>query len=153
MKNNIKIYLIAGVPCSGKTWVFEQLAKNKTLQGKYEHLAHDDYIGKDYVGSIKEKCIRLCSSSKSPRVVIIETPFSPTKLGTPLKTEGLQVEEVYLTPGERILRGNNENRGRRLKEKELKQNQTFLKRAQENNCFHGDALSVMIYLTQELKGF
>lgn len=129
----MKVIAVIGSPGSGKTWVCEQ------LKSKYTHLPHDDYINKDYVKAILD--------TKSDKNLLIEIPFSMSKILDPLKAANLLVTTVFViesldTLKQRYL----EREGKEIHKGHLTRQATFEKRADESKSFKGTAAQVLKHL-------
>lgn len=85
------VYLLIGVPCSGKTWVADKLAD------KYEWCPHDDYHVDDYHNALHY----MCGAYGKP--IIAEAPFRASILVEKLKKKGIKVIECYITAPEALL--------------------------------------------------
>jgi broad-specificity NMP kinase len=134
-----KIYLLAGVPASGKTWICEQ------LKDSFDHIAHDDYIGKDhdarYVAAIK----RMRDLATKP--ILIETPFSVSSLLDPLRMDQCDVEVIFLITDETELTQRYFERNQMPYPKgNITRQNTYRERAHEWNCFSGTSSEVLEYL-------
>lgn len=132
------IYLLVGVPSSGKSWVCSQ------LKDKFNILEHDHYISKDpylYTNSI------IVEAETTDRPMIIETPFSMSQIINPLERAGLEVTPVFIVETQDILRGRYEAReGRDIPQGHLTRNNTYMQRAIHGEHFFGTSEDVYNYL-------
>ncbi len=78
------IYLICGVPGSGKSWVCEQLLN------KFNYLPHDSYMGGGYA-----EALRMVSRTSSVPV-LADCPFAERKLRDDLGRMGIQVQPFFI---------------------------------------------------------
>lgn len=128
------IYLLAGVPCSGKSWITNQ------VKDDYVVLEQDDYIGKQqaYIEAIKE--------ANDDNDVIINTPFGVTELMTKLKDAGLSVIPVFIVEDEQTLRERYKRReGKDIPKGHLTRNSTYKERAKELRAHYGTSKDILRY--------
>src|ERR1700743_73430 len=92
------VYLVCGVPGSGKTWLCEQVAD------KLDFLAHDDFPVSDYHKAIK----RLAEFSDKP--VLAEAPFRVSVLADQLRAEGVEVKEYWVIESDAVTKARYEQR-------------------------------------------
>jgi len=78
------IYLVCGVPCSGKTWVCSQLTD------KFNYIPHDNYTVETY------STVLLNAAQTSDKPIIAEAPFRVSILLNELRQKGLTVHEYYI---------------------------------------------------------
>lgn len=133
-----KIYLVAGVPASGKSWLCRQLT------GQFDHVAHDDYIGKDYVGEITKR------GHAAGKPLLIETPFSVSKIREPLQQSGFDVTTLYVQEkSAELARRYKERAGLNLPTGHLTRQETYAQRAKTEGAFIGSSTDVL----NRLRGF
>lgn len=142
MKQLHPIYLVVGVPGSGKSWVCDQ------LKDKYNYLKHDDYM-KDTPGYIRDAA-RLAADSEKP--VLIETPFSVSQTGGKLLEMGYRVIPVFIlesevTTAERYFK----REGKDIPKGHLTRIQTYRERCEEYNAFGGTSEQVLEHLKKQVK--
>ena len=135
-----KLYMVCGVPASGKTWVCEQLGES------VEYVSHDNYIKLDanYVGA-------LCSAIEFGDVVT-ECPFGETRMRNRLIGVGLDVVPVFVVENLYVLRKRTRARtGNTLLPKNVKSRAMSIRdRAIEWGCFHGTSAQVLEHLKGEV---
>lgn len=85
------VYLLVGVPGSGKTWICNQLSN-------FTHVPHDAYIGQDYIAALKT------AAKKSDKPVLAETPFSVSQIMHPLLEAGITVKPYFIHEPEAVLK-------------------------------------------------
>jgi hypothetical protein len=131
----IPIYLLAGTPGSGKTWVCKQ------LEDKFDYLAHDDFPNpKTYISAIK----RLASFATKP--ILIETPFSVSTF-----TDSLPVTPVFIIESEEVTKSRYEARDNKpIPQGHLSRIKTYIDRAKELNAFSGTSEQVLEYLKSKV---
>lgn len=122
------IYLIVGVPGSGKTWVCKQLT------AKFDYLPHDDFPNpKAYIAAIK----RLSSFATKP--ILIETPFSVSQY-----MESLNVIPVFIIETPEITKNRYETRDNKpIPQGHLSRINTYIERANELKAFKGTSQEVL----------
>lgn len=79
------VYLLIGVPCSGKTYVAKQLTD------KYEWVPHDAYHVEDYANALNYAVYAF------GKPVLAEAPFRASVLVEQLQRKGIKVVECYIT--------------------------------------------------------
>lgn len=135
------IYMLVGVPASGKSWVAEHLL------AQFDYLAHDDYINTG-LGSYLNDIVRL-SKWTDNKPILIETPFSMSRILEPLDDHGLKVIPVFIIEKPEVLTKRYEDReGKPYNKGNISRQQTYLNRALEGNYFIGNSDEVL----QHLKG-
>lgn len=129
------VYLLVGVPCSGKSWVCDRLDGSK-----YNVVRHDDHIGGDYVAA-------LTKAAHGDRSVVGETPFSITQIAAPLTKAGIEVKPVFVMAGANELRARYRDRKRNeYANGNLTRQRTYEERAKEYKAFSGSSSEVLEYL-------
>lgn len=134
------IYLIVGVPGSGKSTIARQLAM------QFTYVAHDDYMKGGYVEAI----IKAARASVSP--ILAETPFSISEIRTPLEAAGFKVMPVFIIEPEDVLKSRYQKReGRPIIPGHLTRQKTYEKRAKDLGAFFGTADQVLDHLRRVSK--
>lgn len=132
------IYLVVGTPGSGKTWVCKQ------LETKFAYLSHDDFINQSSV-DYTNAAARLADYSNVP--ILIETPFSVSKIVEPLMKRGFVVIPVFIIETEEVTSKRYEDReGRPIIQGHLSRIATYINRAREMGAFKGTSQEVLDYL-------
>ena len=137
-----KIVLLVGCPGSGKTWIAHQ------LQDVYDHLPHDDYQDSTarYVKDIARLC-RLSAAYQSTKPILIETPFSVSKIVGPLAELGLYPTCVYIVDNKALVEERYYKReGRTIPLGHLTRMDTYESRAKEQGAFYGSSQQVLAHL-------
>lgn len=136
-----EIYLLIGVPASGKSWVCER------AKAKYSYISHDAFIGaqEEYLKMIMEE------AAAGSKPVLIETPFSMSKIMDPLTKHGHRVTPIFLIEEETKLNARWEQRGTDLKSQKghRTRQDTFISRANEGDFFIGNSLAVLNHLNMK----
>lgn len=131
-----KITLLVGVPCSGKSHVASQLGH------KFEHIAHDSYIGGNYVQALLK-----ASEGDGGKPILAEAPFSVNDIMEPLKAQGRDVTPVFIIEHDMTLLDRYHKReGKVIPARHLKRQDTYKQRAQEHKAFSGTSQEVMEHL-------
>lgn len=122
------IYLLCGVPGSGKTWVATQL-------NQFSYVPHDKYPVADYHKHL------LASARHSNKPVLGEAPFRISVLVDHLKDQGAEVKTYYISEPEIVVKSRYEARDK----KDIpKQHLTNLKRYNEREWdVKGNAHSIL----------
>jgi len=135
------IYLLVGVPATGKTWIMDRLTD------KYACLRNDDFISRmeHYAPAIADV------ARISDKPLLVEAPFSMNRVMDPLLEEGLLVKPVFIIEKESTLIKRYDERGRNeahIIKGHLSRQQTFKARVGEYNAFSGDSSDVLMHLKQ-----
>lgn len=134
MPNN-KVYLLIGVPGSGKSWVGSRV-KDQVL-----YLEQDSYIG-SAPGAYIRDIIELTPISKKP--VLIEAPFSVSKIRGPLLEAGLDVTCLYICEDIFTLENRyREREGKDIPKGHITRNSTYIHRAISEGDYVGTSKHVL----------
>jgi hypothetical protein len=129
------VYLVIGVPGSGKTWVCERLSS-------YFHVVpHDEHINGQYVRAIAD------AAGEVARPVLAEAPFSISQTVEPLEARGIRVIPVFIiedvdTLSERY----REREGKEIPQGHLTRQETYRQRAEQWDAFSGTSEEVLDFL-------
>lgn len=135
MTGTKQIYLVVGVPASGKSWVCEQLRE------LYAYVRHDDFIGGNYVNEI------VGEAKQSDKPVLCETPFSVSQIKDPLEAKGFNVTQVFIIESDTTLKERYLARdGKPIPAGHLTRQTTYEMRAREGHAFYGTSAAVLEYL-------
>lgn len=93
-----KVYLVCGVPGSGKTWVCSQ------LQDRFTYVPNDDYIGGDYV----KELYRAARSSEKP--ILGDCPFAERMVRDKLIGLGIDLVPVFIVEPAQVVKKRYEER-------------------------------------------
>lgn len=142
-----KVYLVVGVPGSGKSWVANQ------LKDKFTYVHHDGFIGHINHPEVYVKEITKAAST-SDKPILAEAPFSISQIKDPLEKEGLSVEPVFILEDPRTLKQRYEtdkNRdGKPLPKGHLTRMETYRSRAKEWGAFSGNSTQVLEHLKNKV---
>lgn len=135
------IYLICGVPGSGKSWVCEQ------LKSDFEYLCHDDYSKENFPVLLAQATI----SSNKP--VLADCPFAERELRERLFEKGCHVISVFIIETPEICQARYEEREEAKRRKLHPYPKQFLSRAAsiasravEWKAFRGTSQEVLDHL-------
>lgn len=135
----MNIYLVVGVPGSGKTWVCNQ------LEGAFHLIRHDQFIFVNQPGAYLKEVLKQAPIAIRP--LLIEAPFSVSEIKDPLERAGHKVIPIFIieddkTLGDRYLKREN----RIIPQGHLTRTKTYLNRAKELGAFFGTSNEVLNYL-------
>lgn len=134
------IYLVVGVPGSGKTWVCEQLGS------KFNYLPHDEFIDEG-IPAYVNSAARLAEFSETP--VLIETPFSVTQIREPLLKRKHTVIPVFIIEEKSVISDRYSKRDNKpIPQGHLTRIDTYITRANELKAFKGTSKEVLEFLSK-----
>jgi adenylate kinase len=137
-----RVYLMVGVPGSGKTWVTSQLKGNLVLchhdQFAFGHANQPEV----YVDAIKD------AAEKSDKPILAEAPFSISAIEGPLKDAGFTVRKVFIVEEPDIIAGRYLRRENKpIPKGHLTRLQTYIQRAAADALsFSGTSAQVLEHL-------
>lgn len=125
------VYLICGVPGSGKTWVCERLL------GQFTYVAHDDHM-KDFVNAIWQ----VAQESDFP--IVSECPFAERLIKGQLEAKGLTIIPLFIVEDSAVIeRRYNQRSGKVFPKSHATRSVSILSRAIEWGAFHGTSEEVL----------
>jgi gluconate kinase len=125
------VYLICGVPGSGKTWVCRQMAH------KAYYIPHDLHY-KDHASVLINK------SRTSIRPIITECPFAERVLREQLELHSIKVHPIFVVEDPEIIKKRYENReNKRIPKNNLTRAVSIVNRAKEWNAPMGTSTEVL----------
>ncbi len=128
------IYMVCGVPGSGKTWVCSQLLD------KFEYISHDLYL-KDLVSEIGSRSLR------SLKPILIDCPFGERKLKESLEEVQLEVIPLFIVENPETVKLRYETReGKPFSKSNYTRCSTISDRAKEWNAIQGTSEFILSYL-------
>lgn len=131
----MQIFMVVGCPCSGKSWVCDQLRE------QFHYVRHDDFIGANYVSEI----VRQYAVATKP--LLIETPFSMSQIIEPLERHALRVTCVFILEQlDTLRRRYREREGKDIPAGHLVRQATYARRAIEGRAFYGTSSEVLAHL-------
>lgn len=134
-----KVFLLVGVPSSGKSWIAKQ------LKDRFQYVSHDDHIDKDYYDAIVKHF-----KNSDPKPILIETPFGMTELSESLKSKGIKVIPVFIREHPTILAQRYAERdGKSIPKGHLTRQVTYGERAKELGAFIGTSQEVLKHLKDQ----
>jgi tRNA A37 N6-isopentenylltransferase MiaA len=132
------VYLICGVPGSGKTWVASQLAE------RFAYVPHDDHIGGDLAAELAARA----RDGDGPFVT--ECPFGERELREQLEAEGFKVRPYFIVEPTEVVQARYKKRtGKELPKGAVTRTKTINKRVAEWNVPSGTAAEVLAMLKDE----
>lgn len=132
------VFMVIGIPGSGKSWVCEQLTE------LFEYIPHDQYIGN--AGKPYFKAI-LKASLKAKRPLLIEAPFSISEIKEELEGRGFKITPVFILEKEAVVASRYRKReGKSIPPGHLTRMRTFAERAEKWRAFSGTAEEVLGHL-------
>lgn len=133
-----KVYLVCGIPGSGKSWVCDQ------LKDKFKYVAHDNNITKTQNGDYVKAIIK---ASDTNNKLLAEAPFSISEIKEPLEKVGLTVVPVFIIETLETHTKRYESRDSKpIPKGHLTRLETFKKRAKEWGCYSGIFQQVLDHL-------
>lgn len=131
------MFLIIGVPCSGKSWVAMQVSK------RFQWVPHDDFKESEY----PSRLIKAAKRSELP--VLGEIPFGLSKIKEEIENYGLKVVTVCISEEEPVLRSRYFQRERKeMPSGRMKLQETQKSRALEAGSFVGTSSEVLKFLKE-----
>jgi dephospho-CoA kinase len=129
-----KIYLVCGVPGSGKTWVCNQ------LKDKFDYINHDNYK-KNYALILKS------AASYSKKPILADCPFAERALRDELVKSGYKVIPVFIIEDPSVSKQRYETRDKKpYPQSFLTRAKTIENRAKEWDAFAGTSKQVLEHL-------
>jgi hypothetical protein len=127
------IYILVGVPGSGKTWISDQLKEHCTV------VEQDDYIGQDYI-----KALRKAHLAYPTTPILANAPFGLSHL---MEALGSTCEPVFILEDDDVIRERYYKRGgKEIPKGHLTRQQTYKERAAFLGSFIGTSEAVLSYL-------
>lgn len=96
------VYLLCGVPGSGKTWVCNQIGEF------FRHIPHDFHTHDTLAVVAKD------ASKRSDKPIVIDCPFNERNLRAKLEAQGLPVTPVFIVEKAEVIRDRYWKRERRV---------------------------------------
>jgi len=132
------IYLLCGVPGSGKTWVIDQ------LKG-WLHIDHDSRGRFSLVDDARQ----LASTTKRP--IIVDCPFKERSLRADLEDAGLQVTPLFIVEDPSVIFERYVAReGKSPAQSVITRAETIMNKVREWNAFYGTSQEVLDFLRSKL---
>lgn len=122
------IYLVCGVPASGKTWVCSQ------LKG-FTYVPHDDYIGKDLISA-------LATAAAGDRPVVSEVPFGERELINALRGKHFVVRPYFIIEPAGVISNRHRPRGGTPSPSTMKRLPGLIKLAEEWKAPYGTSTKI-----------
>jgi hypothetical protein len=130
-----KIYLVCGVPGSGKSWVCEK------LKDKYNYIRHDDYMGGGYADALSR------ATRSGAKTVLADCPFQERKLVEELACQGIDPVCFFIVEPVEVIRKRYEERDLKpIPKQHLTRALSIRLRAIEWQAFFGNSMEVLKHL-------
>lgn len=134
---NRTLYLLCGVPGSGKTWVCRQ------LEDAFNWVPHDDHLD-DLIPAL------VSALRQSDKPLITECPFAERHLREKLEYHGFDVRPVFIVEDPETVRRRYFERERKpIGKASLTRAATILNRAKEWDAPYGTSAEVLKYLSEK----
>jgi gluconate kinase len=131
------VYLLCGVPGSGKTWVANQLTD------KFMYIEHDQYIKQPEL----ELATVINACNTQPKPVLLTCPFGETALRDALTSQGIPTVPLFIVEPPETIKRRYEARDKiHIPQSHLTRASTILNRAVEWNSVHGDSIAILNHL-------
>jgi AAA domain len=136
------VYMVIGCPGSGKSWVCEQ------LKDQFHCVQRDPFSGMSGSAYIDE-IVRQSRVAIKP--LLIEAPFSISKIKEPLERLGFRVTPVFIQENYSVIRARYRQReGREIPRRHLTRQHTYQQRAIAWDAFQGTSSEVLRWLNDQL---
>lgn len=133
------IYLLCGVPGSGKTWVAKQVAKD------FLYLPHDDHEISSYARAL------ITASRKNDKPVLGEAPFRISVLIDELKRHGANVKTYFVIESADVVKSRYETREKKpIPKQHLTRIKTVKERARQYQGKVGTSEEVLRMIKAEM---
>ncbi len=133
------IYLICGVPGSGKTWACERVHED------YAYLPHDEYYHQDAVTMIA------LAARNATKPVLTECPFGEREVKSRLEAMGFEVVPVFVIEEPKVIAMRYQMReGKVLPKAHATRAVSIKDRAIEWAAHHGTSEEVLDFLRREV---
>lgn len=130
-----KVYLLCGVPGSGKSWVASQILD------RFYYIPHDIFDGHGLVHLAYEE------SRKSKKPILIDCPFNERRLRAELEAKGLTVVPVFIVEPPRVIRERYFKRENKMPAQNiLTRAETILEKVREWRAHAGTSDQILAYL-------
>lgn len=136
----MKVFLLVGVPGSGKSWVSNQLHQ------KYEYIPNDHYLGHPNQQAAYLAAI-VAASKRAIKPLLIEAPFSVSQIQEPLEKHGLKIIPVVISEKPEVVSQRYLEREKKaIPQGHLTRMRTYEERAKERGWFKGTSQEVLAHL-------
>lgn len=139
-----QIYILAGSPGSGKSWIAGQ------LKDKFKYVAHDTHGIES-----NEKFVKAIASEarNQQKPVLTDTPFSLSKIQKPLETMGFTVHPIFIIETKELTQKRYEDRHKstgkgqpKIPKQHLSRIDSFLDMAANSGAPNGTSSEMLKYL-------
>lgn len=134
-----EIYLLVGVPGSGKTWITNQVGH------KFHFIHHDGFIYLKQPGAYLRAILEQAPTAQKP--ILIEAPFSIRETMEPLQAAGYNVKPVFILEEPEVVTLRYLKReGKMIPKGHLTRMKTYADRARGSGGFAGTSEQVLRHL-------
>lgn len=132
------IYILAGAPGSGKSWISRQLSH------KFNYIPHDTFG----LASFRQYAFYIAQQARnSDKPVLCDTPFSLSQIMGPLKSYGFEVHPIFVIESEEVTRERYEARDHKpIPKGHITRIGTYLERAIQLKAPYGTSDEMLKYL-------
>lgn len=142
-----RLYLLCGVPGSGKTWVANQLTDH------FLYIAHDDYIGRIEGGrkiparDVVQAAVDYHDAQPNGRVFLLDCPFGERILKEKLEAQGFDVRPVFIVELPAVIAERYHKReGKPISKNNLTRAVSIKERAEEWKAPFGTSSEILAFL-------
>lgn len=137
----MKVYLLSGVPASGKSWVCSQ------LEHKFNYIPHDKHYQNHSQAILK------AALEPHDKPILADCPFAERLLRETLEKRGVEVTPVFIVERPEVIKYRYETRakptpGRAIPKGFLTRADSIEKRADEWKAFKGTSDEVLKHLLE-----
>lgn len=132
------VYMVCGVPASGKSWVCDQ------LKGRFTYVPNDDYIGKprDYLAAVR-------AAVDGDKPVLTDCPFGERERRETLEGQGFSVVPMFIVEPTALVQARYLKReGRPLPQASVTRSVSIANRAAEWGAPSGSSVEILNQLMQ-----
>ncbi len=138
-----KVYLLCGVPGSGKTWVMKQ------LEDKFTCIHNDDYLGQ--YKSMQYRAIN--DAARKGKPVLADCPFAERPMRDELIHRGLEVVPIFIVEPPHVIQQRYEQReGKPVAQATMTRALSIKDRAVEWGAPFGSSFNVLKHLLEIADG-
>lgn len=144
---NLTVYMVCGVPGSGKTWVCDQLTH------KFNYVKHDDFIikGPNSLDKHKDVVASVIAHATKDKPVLLDCPFAERELKQKIESVGFRVKPFFIVEPVAVVQARYWEREKRdLPQASVTRAVTIRTRAEEWQAPYGPAALILDYLQREI---
>ena len=139
-----KVFIVCGVPASGKSWVCNQ------LKGDYKYIPHDGWgqrfekSGDEYLEEYADAILGACKSSHKP--ILGDCPFAERKLRDLLRARRVEADFLFLKIDDSTLTDRYRERNKPIPKGHFSRLNSIPGRAAEWRAFYGSSTEALEHL-------